>query len=216
MKMTVYSPNRGMKWALAMVCAMLVMLVGSVSGFADETANTYATVSFVDGDLQIGGEVAGSGLNFQFGEHAIPARSVSYPAVNENAGAPVDHILQVEDARISSGDWHVTVSMTSFTGVGPETVDDFKAKLTLVNPAVANANTEAGTAGLTVTGDLSITSDAGAELVMEADDTLPRGIFTAAWQNDNATLDISNAEVQNIGEAVYSATLTWSLNMGPN
>lgn len=177
------------------------------------TSETTATVSFLDGDLELDGKIGGSGLNFDFGQHSIPAESVSYPAENAGEeGVPVDHALQVVDTRMASGDWFVTVSMTSFTAQD-ETA--FDAMIQLANATYANANETAGTEGLTVEEDVRVSSGGGSALVMEADDTLPRGIYTVNWKNKDVTLNISDSEVLNLGTVAYSAELSWTLNVGP-
>lgn len=203
-----------------MACLLLfsILLTGllSTASAEDPTVDsTLATISFVDGELELGGDVAGSGLNFSFGKQTIPVAKIVYPAVNEKAGVPVDHVLQVEDARFASGDWHVTVSLTSFIDTDGDPAPSFGGLIILQNPAVANVNASAGTAGLTVTEDLQVSSGGGPVLAMLADKALGRGIYTATWKNEDVTLNLSDSEVSKIGLADYSATLNWTLNQGP-
>lgn len=204
--------------------ALTVMLVFSLMLFAlpalaadltGRDATTTADVSFIEGELEFSGDLGGSGLNFTFGEHTIPFDMVSYPAENVDGGLPVSHILPVEDARYNSGDWHVTVSLTSFADSASSPTSAFDAIISLETPVVANENASAGTAGLTVEDPLNIASGGGATLVMLAEDTLPRGLFTATWTNSKVTLNIGDAEVVNITPVPYAATLTWTLNLGP-
>lgn len=202
---------------LSVILLMLITMAGfalSATARADSSESTLATVSFIDGDLELGGEVGGSGLNLNFGEQYIPVTGISYPAINNASGTPVDHILRVEDSRFDSGEWQVTVSLTQFIDV-TDTADNFHAMISFLNPAVANANASAGTVGLTVEQDVQVNSQGGAVPVMTADDALNRGIFTATWKNENVTLNISDEEVANIGLAHYSATLNWTLEQGP-
>lgn len=196
----------------AMMFSCSVMALGDLS----QTSNTRATVSFTDGDLEIGGgNVGGSGLNFFFGEHPIPIVRASYPAENDNAGLPLNHVLPVEDSRYNSGDWHIMVALTSFVDTPATPTSSFDAVIRLENAVTANANAAVGTAGLTVENSVFVASGASAVLVMYADNTLPRGLFTATWTNDDVVLDISDAEVMKIGPSAYEATLTWTLNLGP-
>lgn len=205
------------RWLCAGVALALLLaaLPGMARGEAPITNTTTATVSFIDGDLELGGSMQGSGLNFAFGEHAIPATQAKYPAKNESGGLPVNHILPVEDSRVASGDWQVTVALTAFTDALATAPSSFDGVIRLMNPVIANANASAGTTGLTAEDDISVVSGESAVLVMAADDTLPRGEFTATWTNDDVTLNISDGEVLNIELLNYVATLTWTLNIGP-
>lgn len=196
---------------------LLIALSGWTAARAEglpATSETTATVSFIDGDLELGGEVGGSGLHFDFGSHALPAESVSYAAQNTSEGVPVDHVLPVVDTRYVSGDWYVTVALTSFDAA-TEGVSSFDAQIKLNDAVLANANASAGTSGLTVENDIAVTSGLGAVGVMSADETLSRGLFTATWTNDKVKLNISDAELLNIGLSAYSAKLSWTLNLGP-
>lgn len=201
---------RGKLFPLAM--AALLGIMAFLPAAVAETAQTTATVSFIDGKLTLDNNITGSGLNFDFGEHTIPSVGVSYTAENTSGGMPVQHILQVEDARVKSGDWHVTVALTDFS---PLAGDSFDAMISLKAPAIANANAAAGTGGLTVTQDLLVASGGGEKLVMEADDTLSRGIYSLTWQNDDVALNIGDGEVTKLDVNGYSATLSWVLNVGP-
>lgn len=192
----------------------MAVLTGSI-GIAEDslaTSETTATVAFLDGELELDGKAVGSGLNFDFGQHGIPAQSVSYHAVNRVEETAVDHALQVVDTRMSSGDWFVTVELTSFAA---EEAGSFDAMIELVNPVFGNANTAAGTDGLTVEEEIRIVSGNGGVLVQEADDTLARGLYTTTWTNEDVSLHISNGEVLNVGVANYNAELSWTLNLGP-
>lgn len=197
------------------VCLALLSVPVLAAELAGQDGTTTASVSFIEGDLEFPGSVGGSGMYFQFGQHVIPINAVSYPAENTEDGSAVSHVLPVEDSRFSSGDWHVTVSMTPFTDSIIAPTSTFNAVIRLLNPVVANQNAIAGTAGLTVVADISILSAGTDILVMSADDTLPRGMFTATWTNDKATLNIGAGEVGSIQPLDYSATLTWTLNQGP-
>lgn len=172
-----------------------------------EQATTTANVTFVDGILEIGDITGGSGMNLRFGEHAIPAAAVSYPSTNDDA-----HILPVEDSRMTSGGWHVTVALTTFASASD---GSFSGLIHLTDPSVANRNTSAGTSGLSVEDTITVAGAGGAVLVMAADDTLPRGIFTATWAQEDVSLEITNAEVTKLAATSYDATLTWTLNIGP-
>lgn len=201
--------NKGRLMAMAAMLLALAMLWQGTALAAPVVGDTTASVSFIDGDLELGGDATGSGLNFDFGQHTIPVAGISYPS--ENA---VPHILQVEDSRFASGDWHVTVGLSAFTDVN-STATPFDAIISLQNAVASNENASAGTAGLSVENDISVASGMGPTLVMAADDTLLRGIFNAQWNASDVALNIDDSEVVNIGLANYTATLTWTLNLGP-
>lgn len=205
---------------IATLALILCLTALSASALAADLAGrdgtTTASVSFIEGDLEFPGDVGGSGMYFQFGEHVIPISEIAYPAENAaEGGSPVPHVLPVEDSRYASGDWHVTVSLTDFADNATNPTSTFGAFIQLVNPAVANQNTSAGTEGLTVLDDITILSGAQATLVMHADDTLPRGLFTATWTNEQVTLNIGDSEVTKLQPLDYAATLTWTLSLGP-
>lgn len=204
--------------ALLVALMMGLMLFATPSLAADlagRDGTTTADISFIEGELEFSGDVGGSGMHFTFGEHTIPFDTVNYPAENADGGLPVSHILPVEDARYQSGDWHVTVELTPFGDTPTSPTSAFDAIIRLANPVVANQNASAGTTGLTVESPISIASGGGETLVMTADDTLPRGLFTATWTNEKVTLNIDETEVGNITPVPYAATLTWTLNLGP-
>lgn len=216
MKKTIIKKNTVGCVFLALMSIVLLLLPAGALGAPLQTNDTRATVSFTDGDLEIGGgSMGGSGLNFTFGEHPIPITRTSYLAQNNDGGMPVNHVLPVEDARYDSGDWHVTVAMTSFGDAPMAPTSSFDAVIKLENAVASNTNTAAGVAGLMVENHISVASGASAVLVMYADDTLSRGLFTATWTNDDVSLNISDAEVLKIGPSGYEATLTWTLSQGP-
>lgn len=203
--------------ALFMALSMAIGFFAMPRARAEEgptVSNTTATVTFLDGELSLEGEAQGSGMNFHFGQHHIPAKAATYTSENQKEGAPVSHILYVTDSRYDSGDWHVTVSLSNFMDTQGE-LDPFGAMIRLQNPVISNQNTSAGTEGLTIPSDIQIFSEASAIPVMEADGTLPRGIFSALWENQGITLNISDSEVSKIGLSNYSADLIWTLNLGP-
>lgn len=210
-------PNM-LRFVAMLTCALMLLMAGTAlaSGLEGRGGTTSANVSFSDGSLSFGEETGGSGMHLNFGSHTIPYEAVSYPAVNQVGDADDEHILPVVDSRFASGSWQVTVSLTPFTYT-PEEGDPsaFDGAIRFVSPIVANVNTSAGTAGLTVDNDFSVLSGMDATTVMTADDTLPRGIFTATWTNEKVTLNISDDEVSNVGPVAYGATLTWSLVTGP-
>lgn len=188
-----------------LLLAMAILIVPAQAGAAQST--TTASVTFTDGSLEMGDITSGSSMNLNFGSHPIPVAAIQYPA--ENA---TEHILPVEDSRVSSGNWHVTVAVTAFAG---SESSNFEGRIILKDPAVANKNTSAGTAGLSVETEVTVASGAGEVLVMAADDTLPRGVFTATWTDEQVQLSISDAQALNLNPENYAATMTWTLNIGP-
>lgn len=205
---------RALGLVLALACALTVY-TPVLAEDDDNTARTTAVVTFIDGALEMDNDIAGSGLDFDFGEHVIPAVRATYQAENAVEGVPVNHVLQVEDARYNSGDWHVTVELSAFSTPSELDTSSFDAIISLQGPSVANANPVAGTDGLSVETNIRVASQDGGQLVMAADDTLPRGRFTASWDNEDVAMEISHSEVTNIGVASYTATLTWTLHVGP-
>lgn len=198
-----------------MAALMALMMVLSFLGLAApakaETSTSTATVVFIEGDLSLIPDPSGSKLNFDFGSHYLPSTQVSYPAENTN-----DHILSVEDGRVASGNWYVTVSLSNFAEAGgSSSVEAFAAEINLKNPDVYNANAATGTTGLTHVNDITVASEGDAQLVMEADDTLERGLYSMEWTNANVTLNIGNSQVSKIGLQAYAATVSWSLTQGP-
>lgn len=206
---TIHYENRNLFRRLLASILLVSLLAFSFIATAGAETST-ASVSFLEGDLSLGGAAEGSGMNFEFGEHELPAAAVVYETVSSK-----DHILQVEDARFGSGNWHVTVAMTAFVDSTIAPTSTFDAAIGLKNPALANSNTSAGTTGLSADGDVTIISGLGPVGVLHADDTLPRGIFTATWQPEDVALSISDTDVLKITPVAYTATLTWTLNLGP-
>lgn len=186
---------------------LLAMIFLMVPAQADAASTTTASVAFTDGSLEIGDITSGSGLNLDFGSHPVPVAAIHYPAENATA-----HVLPVEDSRMSSGNWHVTVAVTEFIG---SEASSFEGMISLKDPVVANVNASAGTNGLTVEEDITMASGAGEVLVMVADDTLPRGVFTATWTDEQVQLGISDIQAMNLKPENYAATMTWTLNIGP-
>lgn len=203
-------------FTLVLLC-LAMLPVGAMAGALDgRSGETSASVSFVEGELSFGGDVGGSGMALLFGEHAIPVSAVNYPAVNQSGGSAVSHVLPVEDARYASGSWFVTVALSNFIHT-PQEGDpvSFEGLITFTAPAVANSNTAASTDGLTVADPIAVASGLSPARVMTADNTLPRGLFTATWTNDHVVLSIVDAEVAKIGPGSYAATMTWTLTLGP-
>lgn len=195
----------------ALLVSAAMLYSGAVAFASDPlVSNTTATVSFIDGDLELGGNASGSGMFFNFGQHKLPSTTVSYPAINAK-----DHILQVEDARYNSGDWQVTVSLSSFADTGVGTLESFDGMITLKGAVLANENPAAGTAGISVPPEIMIAPDTGEKPVMTATDEAPRGIFTATWTDKDVVLKIDGSETSKIGITSYTAALTWTLNIGP-
>lgn len=192
--------------SIALVALLLIRPAFSLAE-VNRISDTTATVSFIEGDLEMVGDVEGSGLDFDFGSHTIPVVGTSYGAQNL-----LEHFLQVADSRYDSGDWQVTVSLTSFSGDNSA----FDAVIRLQNPVVSNANESTGTDGLQVESLISIASGGDTVPVMTADGMLGRGRYTAHWTNENVTLNISDGEVGNIAPESYGAKLTWTLSLGPS
>lgn len=195
--------------ALFLSLVLMIALVPAIT--LAETNATLATVSFKEGDLSIITDPKGSGLDFDFGEHFLPSSAVSYPSENlEN------HIFQIEDTRLNTGNWRTTVAMTSFTEASgsliPPAID---AVIRLQNPRVFNENASAGTTGITASDDISVASNGAPQLLMEADATLNRGVYGMEWTPENVTLNISDSQVFLLELEAYSAIVTWSLVVGP-
>lgn len=198
---------------LALILVFAIAGMPMAAGEANDEESTTATVAFLDGSVRFPDDIGGSGMNLNFGINRLPISAVAYTAVN---ALPANHIVAVEDARFNSGDWGVTVTLTSFESVGADSPSSFEAMIRFENARVVNANESAGIVGLTVGDPVSVTSNAGAAFVMTATSVLPRGLFSVEWTNDDITLNISGSEVLNISHDKYAATLNWALSVGPN
>lgn len=196
---------------LVTLMVLALTVVGTPAALAAEvdTDSTTASITFTDGVLQFADDLAGSGMNLDFGSHILPIGEMEYEA--ENQGAAANHIVKVEDARFTSGDWLVTVALSSFAG----TASSFDGVITLSNAVLANDNAAAGTTGITVGNPMSVASGASAQ-VITADGTAQRGAVSATWTNEDVVLSISDAETLNLRPEAYTAELTWSLTTGPN
>ena len=201
--------KRGRAWLAALLLALFTLGPGMHA--AAEVGTTTARVSFKEGDLSLIADPDGSGLDFDFGEHFLPTAAVAYPAENGES-----HILKVEDGRLNSGSWYVTVQLTSFTEAGGSLlVPEFEAAIRLKDPHVYNENSAVGTVGLTAGDDITVLSNNGEQLVMEADATLSRGVYAMEWADENVTLNIGDSQVYNLQLEAYTALVSWSLNLGP-
>lgn len=199
--------------ALFAAIALLVFALafGAAAPAKAETTSSTASVAFIEGDLIIITDPDGSGLDFDFGSHYLPTTEVSYPAENQE-----NHILSVEDGRTNNGNWYVTVGLSKFAESGESpSAPEFDAMINLKNPDVYNENNTIGTTGLTHAADIKVSSGGAPQLVMEADSSLQRGRYSAEWTNANVTLNISDTDVPSIQLTSYTATVSWSLNIGP-
>lgn len=189
----------------ALIAALVVMLV-SVPVYASEiTSTSTATVSFIEGALEMVDPDPDSGLNgmdIDFGSNDLPAGAVSI------AAADGDHTLTVADARTTAGDWTMNVELSAFTTADSVTPQSFDASIEFVTPT-ADPDAE-----ISVEEGIEVMSGGGQVLVETASDQLERGTYNTTWLQADILLNIDGTEYENVQVADYEAEFTWTLIVG--
>lgn len=204
-----------LRTAGAVLLMIVLLLIQGAFGSAKALGITSeSTVAFRQGDLRlIVDKTEGSGLNFDFGRHFLPLTEVTYRAENDKP-----HLLAVEDGRVDSGNWYVSVKMTEFTEAGGSLIQpSFAAMIQLKNPKITadNGSVPVAGTGLTYSEDIQIKSESSWALVMEAPGSLVRGRYTMQWSNRDVTLNIGDSQVWRLEMYAYTSILSWQLTQGP-
>lgn len=194
---------------LAATALLLALcLVGIPAAAEDSTASTNAKIAFTEGEVEIIDGGLGAGVNdmsIDFGANPLPAGATVYNAID---GA---HTLRVQDARVSAGNWEVTVRMGPFVNQDDAT-NAFDGIITLANATTAiTSQTQTGT--FTVPETLSIDSqDTGAIAVATATTGYSHGTFDVTWAQEDIELSIdSQAAGLTQPDHEYQTIMVWTL-----